>query len=244
MKLKFVCSLAAAAIMTAAAFAQAGNSGAALPSAPGAAPDPVATNPGGVKIGAINVEQAIFASNEGQRDFEALSKKLEPKDTQLKAQKADLDALQKKASASTTTETEKADLQRQVDTKQKALQRDMQDAEEDARGQENEIAQRILGKMAPLIIKYATDNGFGMIIDTSSNNQWPNGPVLWHGPSLDITKAVVDAYNVQSGVPAPPKPAASGAGVAPTRPAGATHPAGTATKPATTTPATTTPAPK
>lgn len=233
MKLKFVCSLtAAAAMMSAAAFAQAG--GSALPSAPGAAPDPVATAPAatGVKIAAINVEQAIFASNEGQRDFDALSKKLEPKQNQLKAQNDELDALKKKLTAA--TEPEKAEVQRQVDTKQKALERDVQDAQEDARGQENEIAQRILGKMAPVIIKYASENGYGMIIDTSTSNQWPNGPVLWHGPALDITKAVVDAYNVQSGVAPPPKPAA---GAAPTtRPAGTTtHPAGT-TKPATTTP--------
>ena len=61
-----------------------------------------------------------------------------------------------------------------------------------------------------LLVKYAGDNGFGVIMDTS--NPWPNGPVLWAGPSVDITKPVVDAYNVQSGVPAPapeaPKPGA------------------------------------
>ena len=86
-----------------------------------------------------------------------------------------------------------------------------------------ELAQRILGKMAPVIMKYAGENGYGMIIDVSTSNQWPNGPVLWHGASVDITKAIVEAYNVQSGVPAPPKPAAS----APS------HPAGTTAKPAT-----------
>ena len=61
-------------------------------------------------------------------------------------------------------------------------------------------------------------------------NPWPQGPVLWYGPSVDITKAVVDAYNVQSGVPAP------AAGSAPAAPS-ASRPAGTAParKPATTT---------
>ena len=74
--------------------------------------------------------------------------------------------------------------------------------------------------MAPLIVKYATENGFGMIIDTSSNNQWPNGPVLWHGAALDITKQVVDAYNAQSGIaPPPPKSGATGAKPGGTKPA-------------------------
>ena len=56
---------------------------AALPAAPSAAANnaaaPVATSATGTRMGTINVEQAIFATNEGQRDFEALSKKLEPK---------------------------------------------------------------------------------------------------------------------------------------------------------------------
>jgi outer membrane protein len=62
--------------------------------------------------------------------------------------------------------------------------------------------QRILQKMGqPVIIKYAQDNGFSMIVDTS--NPWPQSPILWYGEGADITKAVVDLYNAQSGVPAP-----------------------------------------
>jgi outer membrane protein len=242
MKLKFVCSLiAAAALMSCAAFAQAGGSSAALPSAPGTATDPPAavTGAGGAKIGAINVEQAIFGSNEGQRDFEALSKKLQPKQDELKKQNDDIEALKKQVSATGTTDEAKSNLTRQIETKQKSLERQVQEAQEDARGQENEIAQRILQKMAPLIVKYASDNGFGMIIDTSTNNQWPNGPVLWHGPSLDITKPVVDAYNTQSGVPAPARPAGTPSGSLGTKPSG-TRPA-TTTKPATTAPTATPP---
>ena len=37
-------------------------------------------------MGTINIEQAIFGTNEGRRDFEALSKKLEPKQNELKGQ--------------------------------------------------------------------------------------------------------------------------------------------------------------
>jgi outer membrane protein len=84
--------------------------------------------------------------------------------------------------------------------------------------------------MAPIIVKYAGDKGFGLIMDTS--NPWPQGPVLWAGPSVDITKAIVDAYNVQSGVPAPTRPATKPAATTGTKPA-----APAAAKPATTTPA-------
>ena len=123
-------------------------------------------------------------------------------------------------------------LVKQIDQKQKSFDRSVQDAREDAQNQQNEIAQRILQKMLPIVVKYAGENQYGLILDTS--NSWPQGPVLWAGTSVDITKAIVDSYNLQSGVAAPanPKPAA-------TRPA-TTAPA---TKPATA-PATTKPAPK
>jgi outer membrane protein len=83
--------------------------------------------------------------------------------------------------------------------------------------------------MAPIIVKYAGDKGFGLIMDTS--NPWPQGPVLWAGPSVDITKAIVDAYNAQSGVPAPTRPVTTKPAATGTKPA-----APAATKPATTTP--------
>lgn len=204
------------------------------PDAPSAATAPSAISvPGGSKVGTINIEQAIFASNEGQRDFDALGKKLEPKQTELKGQNDDLEALKKQlqTQGDKLNDQTRGTLVKQIDQKQKSFDRSVQDAREDAQNQQNEIAQRILQKMLPIVVKYAGDNAYGLILDTS--NSWPQGPVLWAGNSVDITKAVVDAYNLQSGVPAPanPKPAA-------------TKPTGTApTKPATA-PATTKPAPK
>jgi outer membrane protein len=229
--------LAAAFVFSIAALAQTGNAAANPPAAPGAsAPAPVpAATAGGTRVGTINIEQAIFATNEGQRDFDALSKKLEPKQTELKGMNDEIESLQKQLNTQgdKLNDESRAGLVKQIEQKKKSLDRSMQDAREEAQGQQNEIAQRILQKMAPIVVKYAGDNGFGMIIDTS--NPWPQGPVLWYGPSVDITKTVVDAYNVQSGVPAPPVSAPSAARPAP----GTTRP-GT-TKPATPTAPTTKP---
>jgi outer membrane protein len=195
-----------------AALAQTGSPSAALPAAPSAAV-PSTTTPavgaGGTKVGTINVEQAIFASNEGQRDFDALTKKLEPKSNELKGLNDEVDNLKKQLNTQgeKLNEQARATLVKQIEQKQKSLERAVQDARDDAQNQQNEIAQRILQKMAPLLVKYAADNGYGVIIDTS--NPWPNGPVLWAGPSVDITKPVVEAYNTQSRVPAPARPVAA-----------------------------------
>jgi outer membrane protein len=211
--------LAVALVVSVAALAQTGSAAAAP-----ASPAPAATGTGN-KIGTINLEQAIFATNEGRRDFEALSKKLEPKQTELKGQNDEIESLKKQLNTQgdKLNEEARANLVKQIETKQKQLDRALQDAQEDARNQQSEIGQRIIQKMAPVLVKYANENGFGVIIDTSQ--PWPQSPIVWWGESLDVTKPIVDAYNTQSGVPAP---AASGAA----KPAG-TRPAGTGVKPAT-----------
>ena len=224
--------LATVFVFSVTALAQTASADPGLPAAPSAAattPDPTTAGTGN-RIGTINIEQAIFASNEGQRDFEALSKKLEPKQAELKNMNDEVESLKKQLGNDKLSEDSRAGLVKQVEDKQKKLERSVQDARDDAQSQQNEIAQRILQKMAPIIVKYAGDKGFGLIMDTS--NPWPQGPVLWAGPSVDITKAIVDSYNTQSGVPAPAKPVTARPAATGTKPA-----APAATKPATTTPA-------
>jgi len=68
---KFVSLLVPSLVFSAVAFAQAGT--AVVPS----------------KIGVINIQGAIVSSNEGRRDFEALSKKFEPKQAELKTMNTD-----------------------------------------------------------------------------------------------------------------------------------------------------------
>jgi outer membrane protein len=200
------------------AFAQTGSAaptGAATsPATPAASPTTTATGTG-TKLGTINIEQAVVGTNEGQRDFEALRKKLEPKQNELKGQNDELEGLQKQlqTQGEKLNEDARAALVKQIETKKKSFDRAVQDAQEDAQNQQKEIFQRILQKMAPVIVKHAQESGFGMIVDTS--NPWPQSPVLWYGEGGDITKAVVDVYNAQSGVPAP---AATGAAAKPAAP--------------------------
>jgi len=219
--------LAAAVFFEISALAQtstAANTGSA-PAATSAAP-PTAPVSTGTKVGAINIEGAIFGSNEGRRDLEALGKKAEPKQNELKGQNDELEGLKKQLSTQEDklNDEAKATLKKQIETKQKLFDRALQDAQEEFGTQQQEIANRILGKMAPIVVKYAQDNGFGMILDTSK--PWPQSPVLMAGAGLDITQAVIEIYNAQSGVPAPtagaaakpaaPKPAT---GTAPAKPA-------------------------
>lgn len=237
--------LAAAVLFAISALAQtsptpaSGSPAAAASSAPAAAPATTPVVLTGTKVGALNIEGAVFGSNEGRRELEALQKKFEPKQTELKSLNDELEALKKQLSTQgpSLNEDAAANLKKQIEGKQKTFDRAVQDAQEDFGNQQQDIFGRLLGKLAPLIVKYAQENGYGMIIDTSK--QWPQGPVLIAGAGVDITQAVVDAYNAQSGVPAP---ASTGAAKPPApKPAtGATTPKPAAPK--TTTPSTTPPA--
>ena len=210
--------LAIAVFSMISAWAQTG--GAAAPA--GAATSPATTAPStpiatatGSKLGTINIEQAVMGTNEGQRDFEALRKKLEPKQNELKGQNDELESLQKQlqTQGDKLNEEARANLVKQIETKKKSFDRSVQDAQEDFQNQQKEIFQRILQKMAPVIVKHAQDSGFAMVMDTS--NPWPQSPLLWYGEQGDITKAVVDVYNAQSGVPPPAAPGAAAKPVTP-----------------------------
>lgn len=212
--------LACAVTLTLSALAQTG--GAATPPSPSASAPSAAAAPAitGTKVGAINIEAAVFGCNEGSRDLDALRKKFEPKQNELKTQNDELEGLKKQL---TTTESKLSPdaletLKKQIESKQKLFDRSVQDAQEDFGAQQQEIFSRVLQKVAPVIVKYSQDNGYGLIIDTSK--QWPQGSVLIAGDNFDITKNVVDLYNSQSGVAAPastgaakppaPKPAGTG----------------------------------
>ncbi len=120
--LTFICILASG--FGATALAQASSASAAsMPSAPVPASVPAPAGP--AKIAIIQFQQAVGATNEGQRDFAELRKKFEPKQTQLKSQSDEIDGMKKQLQTQSTTlsDAARADLTRKIDDKTKLLQR-------------------------------------------------------------------------------------------------------------------------
>jgi outer membrane protein len=229
-----------AIILSLAAFAQTGNAAAPAGSSPapaGSAPPPTVGAP--TKIGVIDIQAAILGSNEGQRDLETLQKRFEPKQTELQGLNKEIEELRKQlqTQGEKLNDDARATLLRSIETKQKGLQRSTEDADAEARGAQNEMFNRIGQKLMQSLDKYAKDHGFALIMNYNPRD--PQEKILWGVPAVDVTRAIVEAYNAQSGVPAPARPAGGakpgaagiGARPAPTKPAG-TPPQ----KPATTTP--------
>ncbi len=200
----------------------------AAPTAPSPAESTAAAPavPASAKIAIINFQQAVAATNEGQRNFAQLRVKFEPKQAQLKAQSDEIDSLKKQLqdAGANLSEPERDSRLRVIDEKTKSLQRSAEDAQNEASGAMNDMYQALAQKVYAVLDTYSGQNKFTVVLDTSAQQT----PVLWANGSTDITKQIVDAYNVKSGVP--PQPAASGApaprpsSTGPSRPSTTTRP--------------------
>ncbi len=222
MKSKFAPFTLAVVVLSVMALGQS-SSAAPKPAADSPSTPTGATSPLG-KIGIINMQQAILASNEGQRDFQTLSKKFEPKQAELKGMNDEVDNLKKQLNTQgdKLNDLARANLVKSIETKQKELQRNLEDAQSDFQSQQNDILQQVGQKMMQVLDKYAKANGYALVLDVSNQNS----PVLWAGASTDLTRVIVDQYNTVSGVPAPPStPAAKGGLPSAPRPAANKTPA-------------------
>lgn len=176
---------------------------AAAQSAPAAAAAPAPAGP--PKVAVIEFQAAVTSTNEFQRDFGDLQKKFEPQRTQLKTLSDEVETLTKQlqTTSATLSDAERASKAKTLDDKKKQAQRIAEDAQNDYQQSMQEAFGKVAGKVDELLNSYAKEQGFTLVIDaTEQQQQAPT--VLYAAPSSNITKAIVDAYNVKSGVPAPP----------------------------------------
>jgi outer membrane protein len=203
-----------------------------LPASPGLSPAsaPAAAAPaapaGPAKIGVIAFQIAVAQTNEGLRDFGELEKKFAPKQASLKTLSDEVDNLTKQlqSQAATLSELERANRAKAIDEKKKQLDRDTEDARNDFQQDMQGVYNGLASKVYDVMQSYAEQQGITLILDISQQQT----PVLYANEGSNITKQVIDAYNVKSGVPAP----ARGAETAKPKPASP------ASKPATTAPKT------
>ena len=200
--------------------------------APAAAtvPAAAAAPAGPAKVAVIAFQMAVAQTNEGQRDFADLQKKYEPKQQQLKTLSDEVDSLTKQLADTTSkmTDAERTSKQSSLDTKKKQLERDSDDAKSDFQGEVQTVYNTLASKVYDVMQSYAEKEGFTLVLDVSETDS----PVLYATQGTNITKGVIDAYNVKSGVPAP---AATSQTTTPKVPAtAAPKTTAPATKPATT----------
>ena len=178
------------------------------------------------KVGIIHIQNAILATKDGQKAANDLQQKFAPTKSQIDKMQNDVLQVEDKLKKGSQTLSDDArqQLMRDRDQKATALKRATEDAQAEVEQEEGKIMQELGQRVMQVVAKYATDNGFAIILDVSSQQT----PVLWAANGIDITKEIVDMYDKNAPAPsAAPKSSAAPPAAAP-----AARPAAPAPKPA------------
>jgi Skp family chaperone for outer membrane proteins len=213
-----------AGLMTTAGMAQTPAASAPPATEPAAAPAPVTPQAIPAKIALVAFEQAVFATNEGQKAVQDIQTKYKPKKDQIDTLSHEVDSLKKQlqSAPATLSDADRATKMKEIDAKEKRLTHDAEDAQTAYNTDLQEAYGKVAAKVSTTLKKYVSDNGYTLLLDVSSQQS----NVMWANQSTDVTQAVVTAYNTSSGVAAPVPSAPSAPAAA--RP----HPTTTTPKPA------------
>jgi outer membrane protein len=157
------------------------------------------------KVAVINLTEAIGGTAEGKQASEQLQAQFAPRRNEVQSIGKQLQDIQQRlqTGANTLSADEQARLERTGTELQRRGQRDEQDLQQDMQDASQDAINRIGQKMMPIVRKYAQQNGYGVVIDTSSQNT----PVIYNSEQMDITQPIIklydDAYPVKAATPPP-----------------------------------------
>jgi outer membrane protein len=156
------------------------------------------------KIAVLNVRNAIVATAEGKQAQAQLQSQFAPKQNELQSTQKQIEDVQRRLSegARTLSDDEKGKLQRQGELLTRRLQRDNDGLTEELNAAQGEIIDGIGRKMLDVLDRYARENGYVAVLDTSAQGS----PVIYGSSQADITQDVVrlydQAYPIKAGSPA------------------------------------------
>jgi outer membrane protein len=162
------------------------------------------------KVGAIDVQAAIVATAEGKQASAELQSKFAPRQTELENLNKQINDIRQRlqAGANTLSPEEQARLQRQGELLTRQLERKQTEYSEDVNAEQGEVIDRIGRKMVDVLNRYARENGFVAVFNSSAQNS----PLIYKSEQIDITQDIVrlydQAYPIKAGSTTPAKPAA------------------------------------
>lgn len=157
---------------------------------------------GQTKVAIINMEEAIARTQEGQQLMKQFQEKYAPRQQELEALQNEIQALQSQlaSGANTLSEDARRDLSFRIEQKQTQGQRLLEDARGELSQEQGRIFNEVGNKIVTVIDKYAQANGFGVVLNLSAQ---PN-LVLFALNEVNITQAIIAAYDAENGATAPP----------------------------------------
>jgi len=174
------------------------------------------------KVGVIDVQAAVAGTAEGKQAIAELQSQFAPRQSELATLQKQIedDQTRLRTGQTTLSDEEKARLSTEYDLLTRSYQRKSQDAQDDFTAAQQEMLNRIGRKMMDVLDKYSKENGYAVILDTSSQQT----PVLYAANQVNVTQDIIRLYDQSY----PVKTSAGGGATAPARPA---TPRSTAPKP-------------
>jgi outer membrane protein len=172
---------AACLIGTAASWAQ------AAPAAGAAAPA------GGKAVAIINLRGAIGSTAEGKQASAELQSQFAPRSAEIDTMTKQINDLQQKLQAGQgkLSQEEEARLTGEGQRLTQRLDRRRNDFQEDASAAQQEVLERIGRKMVDVLDRFARENGFSVVLDTSGQNS----PILYASNQVDVTQDIIRLYD-------------------------------------------------
>lgn len=145
------------------------------------------------KIGAVDLQQAIWATAEGKRASAELNERFGPRQSELDALNVQIEDVRRELSAGQTLGTaddqqqrrrEGARLVAQFNRKKRELTEDFQTAQQ-------EIFKHLTVNMAEIVSDYAAKHDYVVVFDSSK----PNSKVVYKAGGTDLTNEMIRLYD-------------------------------------------------
>ena len=148
-----------------------------------------------VKIGFVNTLEVLYGTDEGKIELEKLNQFGAEMQNQLAAEGSTLQKLQEQYAAqqASLNALTRAEMEREIQDRDLKLKRLQEDVQLEFEELQNELLERMSGKIQEIINEYAPQNGFGVIFLRNEAQTYVDG-------SLDITQDIVQIYNERNSV--------------------------------------------
>jgi outer membrane protein len=171
---------------------------------------PAAGSSASNKVGVVDVRSAIVSTAEGKQASAELQSQFASRQTELENLNKQLNDLRQRLQAGQgkLSPDEEGRLTQQGQRFTQQLERKQTEYQEDVNAAQGEVIDRIGRKLVDVLDRYARENGYVVILDSSSQNS----PLLYKSTQIDVTQDIVrlydQAYPLKAGAtPAQQKPA-------------------------------------
>ena len=141
------------------------------------------------KVAVINLQRAVLETAEIKKASAELQNKFKPRQDALAKTQNELNDIQTQLQASQgkLSQAGEAELTARGQRKQREAERLNEDLQADVERERTGILERAQSRLDAVLKKIADEQGLDIVIDTTNR--------VWHKPSLEITDAVIAAYD-------------------------------------------------